>query len=52
MEKKWLLEKRKNEDIEEGIQKTLFQEGEFCYADPFGMTQCNCKRCKRKRGRS
>jgi len=49
---KQVLEEKKRKDIEEGTQKTLFQEEEFCYADPFGMTRCNCKKCKIKRERS
>lgn len=28
--------------------KTKTKE-EYCYADPFGITSCNCKKCQEKR---
>ena len=31
------------EDKEENKEKE-----EYCYADPFGLTSCNCKKCKKQ----
>lgn len=33
--------------IDEQADK-IWKDKEICYADPFGLTKCYCKKCKKK----